>query len=359
MSGDSVCRYSNGDFFNLYYMIKDEAEQDTVTMIAYKKLYDLDKFRSKQKFFPYLINRMALLKIKQGKPDSTILKPLIDTTMTVVNYNNPPFGMNYKYFINRKEVIQNQAVIMFMMNNIHAADKLLSLLKKENALDSTVKRFISYVDLINFQTQGKLSDEEKKRYDDAKKAVLANDLNKAILYSELKEWGKTLEAREKWTNLMEDNDPRKWYLKALTWVVDAGMEDPSHRLKIKTYAMMPFKDLSSDYLDSLKSFNKKKYDLYMQQKAEYQQMKAEDSKDKNLDVDNIPYYLAYFQHCFDLDDSPKGVFKRYYFNEGLVDDETRKKYPYRREDIPKYRKLFRMLKKYDNSVRERLLKSSK
>lgn len=358
LSGDSVCRYSNGDFFNLYLMIKDEAEQDTITMLAYKKLYELDQFRHIQKFSPYVINRMALLSIKQGKPDSTILKPLIDRkSISVIDRPYTPFGADYQYIINRKEVVQNQALIMFLMDNITEADTLLSELKHQKKADATVMKFIRYVDLINFEGVNDLNDDEAKRYNEAKRAVLSNDLNKAILYSELPEWGKTEEARNRWINLLDDNDPRKWYLKGLAWVKDACKE--KNRQMLNTFAMKPFKEVAPEILDSLKDYNRKEYNLYMQRLEEYKKMKEEDMKNKNLDVDNIPYYLAYFQHCFDLDTSGKHTFLRYYFNEGLVDDETRRQFPYKREDVEKYRKLFRMLKRYDNDVSDNLTKLNK
>lgn len=56
-------------------------------------------------------------------------------------------------------------------------------------------------------------------------------------------------------------------------------------------------------------------------------------------MDSIPHYLAYFQHSFDIE--PK--YKRYYFNEGNVPDETRKIYKYKKKNIPAYRKLFKLL----------------
>ena len=242
------------------------------------------------------------------------------------------------------------------MNNIAEADTLLTSLKDQNKADATVMKFIRYVDLINFEGVSDLNDDEAQRYDDAKKAVLSNDLNKAILYSELPEWGKTEEARNKWINLLDDNDPRKWYLKGLAWVKDAGKE--TNRQVLKTFAMMPFKELAPNDLDSLRDYNRKEYNLYLQRLEEYKKMKEEDIKDRNLDVDNIPYYLAYFQHCFDLDTSDKRTFLRYYFNEGLVDDETRRQFPYKRENVEKYRKLFRMLKRFDNDISNKLLKQN-
>lgn len=353
LSHDSICRYSNGDFFNLYYTIKDSVEHDTITMIAYEKLSLLSKDFWKQKFAPYVINRMALLKIKEGKPDSTILRPLINLSTRVIDQNwRPSFVSQYTIKMNRKEVLQNQALTMFLLDNINEADTLLTWIKEQNKADATVMRFIRYVDLLNFEGMDR-TPEEEERYQAAKNSVLASNANKAILYSELPEWEKVEEARNKWIDLMDDKDPKKWYLKGIAWASSAGKEKTRSNV---TSSVLKFQSLPQEVLDSLKINDNDAYRAYIEKLNEYKQEVKEDEETKDVDVSKIPYYLAYFQHCFDIDKSENQTYKRYYFDEGLVDDDTRKLYPYKRENIPAYRKLFRMLKRYDDGVRDVWLK---
>ena len=83
-----------------------------------------------------------------------------------------------------------------------------------------------------------------------------------------------------------------------------------------------------------------KYQQYLDELDKYLAEKSKRAKEPN--VDNVPYFLAFFQHCFDLD--PK--LKKYYFNEGNVGEKVRKKYPYRKKDIERYRLKFNIIKAY-------------
>ena len=65
--------------------------------------------------------------------------------------------------------------------------------------------------------------------------------------------------------------------------------------------------------------------------------------DDDIEVEGIPFYLAYFQHCFELEP----LFKRMYFNEAHVPEDMRKIYKYKRANVPAYDKLFRLLQAYE------------
>ena len=73
--------------------------------------------------------------------------------------------------------------------------------------------------------------------------------------------------------------------------------------------------------------------------------------DDDIEIDDIPFYLAYFQHCFELEPQ----FKRMYFNEAHVPEEMRKIYKYKRAKIPAYDKLFRLLQAYDERMEQEKL----
>ena len=71
----------------------------------------------------------------------------------------------------------------------------------------------------------------------------------------------------------------------------------------------------------------------------------------DIEIEGIPFYLAYFQHCFELEP----LFKRMYFNEAHVPEEMRKIYQYKRANIPAYDKLFRLLQAYEARMEQEKL----
>ena len=77
--------------------------------------------------------------------------------------------------------------------------------------------------------------------------------------------------------------------------------------------------------------------------------------DDDIDITGIPYYLAYFQHAFELEPQ----YKRMYFNEGHVPEDLRKQFKYKKKDIPAYQKLFRLLKTYDERKQQQMIDSVK
>lgn len=127
---------------------------------------------------------------------------------------------------------------------------------------------------------------------------------------------------------MDDNNPKKWYLKGLLWSEEAGKETQGDSDGgFRELTEMEYFDMQQNHPEQLIEYNKKL--------EEYNAMKAASAGD------TVPHFLAYFQHSFDLE--PK--YKRLYFNEGNVSDETRKQHPYRRKDIPAYRRKFGLLTK--------------
>ena len=212
----------------------------------------------------------------------------------------------------------------------------------------------------------------------AKNYVLnISDENKAILYSEIPDWGNTKGGMD-YVDMMPDESAKKWYLKGILWAQIAwrelssklkltpGMEIDAER-EIREQ-LEPKEENNDDKLDigggfflltedeetDLMATDYNRYALYNQQKEKYmeehdgqlpQVVKKEKPKnaDDDIEIDNIPFYLAYFQHCFELEPQ----FKRMYFNEAHVPEDMRKIYKYKRAQIPAYDKLFRLLQAYE------------
>lgn len=221
----------------------------------------------------YIANRMALLNLREGKPNTNILAPFI-------SYYHPK--VNARQFIdetttivvNRKEIIANQAIMFFMENKLDSAMYMLNLLEKGGVMKKNVEMLKAIADFKRLH----FTNPHLPRYEKAKQLILnTSDENKAILYTEIEEWYKQDEAL-KYVNEMKDRNPKKWYLRALL------------------------------------STNKPEID----------------------EATGLPYYLAFMQHCFDLDPS----YKQFYQDEGRIDNQMRKKYPYDIAKIETYRELF-------------------
>lgn len=196
--------------------------------------------------------------------------------------------------------------------------------------------------------------QERQTYEAAKKFVLSvSDENKAILYTEIPDWGMTDEAM-KYVDKMPDNSAKKWYLKALLWVDKAGKEPRDFDESEKVDDTPGFKLLTPAEEDSLMVSDPGEYNKYMADLVAWQNQRdsikaAHPQKaDDGIDIEDIPYYLAYFQHAFELEP----LFKRIYFTEGHVSEDMRKLYKYKNKNIPAYRKLFRLLYEQDQKRKE-------
>jgi hypothetical protein len=135
--------------------------------------------------------------------------------------------------------------------------------------------------------------------------------------------------------------------------VDFG--DGFHQLTASEEEDLQYGDNYERYIDYLKHKEAymKEHDGVLpviHEKPKVQKVKA---PDEDIETDKIPYYLAYFNHAFEME--PK--YKRMYFNEGHVPEDLRKTYKYKKNDIPAYRKLFRLLYEYD--AREKAKKANK
>lgn len=198
--------------------------------------------------------------------------------------------------------------------------------------------------LITFQQgypsyiQGDITDPEKvAKIKEAERYVLSTgDANRAIIYTELHGYlNKSRKECEALIDRMPDDNPKKWYLKGIIWADEWGREP---QIDDYSAANSGFKELTEEEENELLRTDPEKAEEYYKQLDEYKKKNT----GPQLDVSKVPFYLAYFQHSFDLE--PK--FIRLYRNEGNVNDDIRKKSKYMRKDIPAYRKKFEILKAY-------------
>ena len=316
--------YSNGDYYNMFAELiarNDSLELDTLTQIAYDRIIKKGNNVSRR-LAPYVINRMAVMGIRQGMPDSTILKPLIYENSRNFQFNYrkiDPSGILDDIICNRPEVILNQAVIFYLLQDPDRAKWYVDQLMREGYKNSALDRLNSY---INFQKLYQIPENQRTPAEqDAFERALSfvensSPDNKAVLYTEFEHLNKQSIAME-YVLQMKDSNPVKWYLMGLLWAKRDGKEND---YPIEQYIA----DLSEE----------------------------DNVEDVSLNIAGYPYYMAYFQKSFDVDAS----FAKHYFNEGNVDEQMRKKpfHAYKLSRIPVYHKIFALRKVADKNEHERL-----
>ena len=323
--------FSDGDFYNLFNFVRDSAELDTLTVIAYRSNRKQPGFENLP-FSPYIANRMAVLNMRRGVPDTTVLAPFIDITKVAMPYTKMRTNSR-RVLVNRAEMVVNQAITYFMDQKLDMAGYFVEWLRAKrpdmSQLTTTLERFINFQRYFTMKIGGiDMTPEQQKLCDEAYNFVVEqNDNNKAIIYAELhSHMGKTRAEAEVWVNKMADTNPKKWYLKGILWSEEAGKEPA-------TGSGPAFNELSDMELAKLQREDPAAANRY------YDELEKHTANQLKANANNTPHFLAYFQHSFDME--PK--YLRLYANEGNVSDDTRKKYPYEKDKAGKYREKFNLI----------------
>ncbi len=299
--------FSNGDYYNMYVAMKDSAELDTLTEIVYNRLIKRGKMYDRP-LATYVTNRMALLNVRRGKPDSTILAPYIneESIPLILNYEkSDASGILLPYKQNRPEILLNQAVIFYMIGKEERAKFFVDMLAENNYNSpelNKLKNFINFKILYSIPEESRTPQQQADFLNALKYVEESGPDNKAVLYTEFEDLNMTDMA---WPHVlkMADDNPVKWYLMGLLWAKRDGYE-----------GSYPLPEV-----DSLKDVT---------------------GIDPELNVMGYPYYVAYFQKCFETNKN----FMRYYFNEGNVSEEMRKKsrHAYKINRIPIYQQIYKL-----------------
>ncbi len=376
--------FSTGDFYNLYDMLEDSLEIDTLTTIAYREIISMPDYEKENVMSPYVCNLMAIQQMKRGTPNVEILKPFIDFKRR--GKIGAGYGINVDQYVagrgnikfNRQQIVANQAACYYMEQKVDTALFLIEWLKDCKMEDEGTEQLENLINLKKLHFKGVRTAKEEADYQRAKSAVLdMSDENKAILYTEIEEWNQRDNAMQ-WINKMDDGNPRKWYLKGILAAVKLEKDKTEEPLIVtggddddaddgggdgQFYRWSPEKlaQYQADQWDdpkkakALEEYNAK----LLQYKKDHNDEEpplapaaAENSSKAATPVNvdkfkGIPQYLAYFQHAFDLDGTK--TYFRYYHAESNVTENLRKQYKYRLKNRELYREMFTLLKKRDES----------
>ena len=291
-------RFSNGDYYHLFRQIKDSAELHKLTVRAYNEMKD----RSSSKYSPfaaYIANRMACYAIERGEGNTDILAPFIDMKSGLETQRQISFDNEFKYTVNRRELVANQAVMYFKRMKLGAASHLVSKLPNTDEFRD-IKMFTDLETL--FFKQNKTTEEQKRAEAALHYAMQSSAINRAVLTFELSpELGKTYQEVEPMIDALPDDSPKKWYIKG---VIAANSPEASN----------------DDFMELAAKYGAEKAILMQENKT--------------------PSFLAYMQHCFDIDPS---YYKKYYNSDANISDEIKKKYPYDQSKAQVYREKFETL----------------
>lgn len=300
---DGKVRLSEGDYYNLFDVIEDKEDQDIITRLAYRQVTK-DYGYENMKFAMYCANRYAILCMKEGKADLNILRPFINTRSSrVQDRPNRNSDVAQK---NRREILINQILMYYMKDERDSAQSYMNFWfgkasEQSNAKVAKLRTFISFKDRFIKCVTGQMSQSETASYLTEMEEVLASHKdNRAIFYCEatpelmtLKQLGLTQSLVDSLVNAMDDDNAKKWYMKGIL-------------------------------------------------AARQEEMKPSHAGNENY----VPDYLCYFHHSFQLDPS----YKFYYFNDGQISDDMRKKYLYKKKNFAKYEAKFKNLVTIDESV---------
>jgi hypothetical protein len=295
---DGDNRFSNGDYYHLFRQITDTAELHKLTVRAYREMKDRPGFKYSP-FGAYVANRMACYAIERGQVDTQLLAPFVDLKSGLEARRQIAFDNEYRYTVNRRELVANQAVMLFRSLNLGAAAHLAAKLPDSDEFRD-IKMFTDLETL--FFKQHKTADEQQRAMRALEYAMQSSEVNRAVLLFELSpELGKTFEEVEPVVDALPDDNPKKWYLKG---VIAANGSETSG-------------------------------DNFMELAAKYGAAKA-----LSMEENMLPSFLGYMQHCFDLDGS---FYSRFYVSDANISDEIKNKYPYDPKRADEYREKFNML----------------
>ena len=373
--------FSNGDYFNLFSTITDSLELDSLTEIAYDRVIVQNGAYS-ARIAPYIINRKAVLNAKRGIFDPKVLQPLIwEVNGNIqIDFRREYGGIRY----NRPEILLNQAIVYFQQGEPEHARLLIDKLKRihfDSPNLSKLDEFLKFKDLYGLVAENRATKRQREDFRRALKFIEdSGPDNKAVLYTEFEKLNKQKTDAWEYVHLMDDSNPRKWYLMGILWSLRDGQET-DYPLPTANDATIGLDDptMTDEDEQIIREEDPARYEQYLQEKQAYQkaleerraQLHLEDADDIDVNVKGIPYYMAYFWKSFDLENKrlresgveekelwSRNVYVKHYFNEGHIQDMKRKKknHAFKMNRIPAYRKIFRLRKIDDDKQRKEFLK---
>ena len=291
--------FSNGDYYNLFNQITDSAELRKLTYRAYNE----NKARKTMKYSPfaaYLANRVACYLLEKDSVDLSVLEPFIDMKAGLEVSRPVSFESSYMYTVNFREIVANQALMYLKSRKLSEANHLANKLPDTEEFHA-LKMLIDLEALFFKQNKTQEEDEASQRALSYIRGT--SHLNDAILSIELApELELSYPSLVPLVDSLPDNLAKKWYMMGIIAANDPDIES------------------ENDYATLLQDYGT---DLGMK-----------------LQSNGMPNFLAYFQHCFDMD---RTFYSKFFTSDANVPDDIRKRYPYDETKKDLYRERFKLL----------------
>ena len=247
-----------------------------------------------------MANRVAVELLTKDSVNISVLEPFIDMSAGVEVSRPVAFESSYMYTVNFREIIANQALMYLKARKLSQAAFLANKLPDDQEFHE-LKMLIDLETL--FFKQNKTIEEEERASKALHFVMGASMLNHAILSIELApELELTYSSLESMVDSLPDNLAKKWYMKGIIAANNPNIES------------------ENDFSTLIQEFGT---ELAVK-----------------MQTNETPKFLAYFQHCFDIDPT---FYTKFYKTDANVSDEVRKKYPYDEEKKDIYREKFRYL----------------
>jgi hypothetical protein len=293
-------KFSNGDYYNLLTQIRDSAERRQLVMRIYREL----SVRQASRFSPfaaYIANCVACYALDADSTNTDILKPFVDLKSGLEVERQISFDNAYRYMVNRREIVANQAVMLFKQMKLGAAAHLADKLPNTEEYRD-IKMFTDLETL--FFKANKTPEEEQRSEQALHYAMQISKENKAVLSFELApELGYAYEQVEPLVDSLSDNSAKKWYIKAMIAANTAVASEDDFMELVNRYGV---------------------------------------DEALRMQENQTPAFLGYLQAAFDIDPT---MLRRLYASDVHVSDELRKKYPYDPKQADAYRLKLKELKK--------------
>ena len=195
-------KFNRYDYWHLFEMVKDSTELHNLYLRAYNESKE-----SSSRPWIYAAHKLALSYHEKDTFDIELLRPFVDINAKGLNVERRTLA-GHKYVINQEEVLAAQVANYYRAELNDTAYYLARMLPDKEEY----KELKSFALVRGLLFRPNKTDEQKEQLEAALAVVMSSStLNRAILEVAMK---KDAEARET-LKLMDNEDPRKWYMTAI------------------------------------------------------------------------------------------------------------------------------------------------
>lgn len=327
--------FSRGDYYHIYQACTDTAALERLTERIYRTEIKPHPGSRYNRFFGYVANRYVADLLRRGTIDKNtpkILDGFVDIdTLRFGHFDSREEGITSRepgaavrqYKVNRSPHVANLALVHFRLQNYSRSDSLAGLLPEYPKYEAIRKIALLCARFIKHPDEARPGLEF---------AWNANALSRAVLAVELRGKLDDMELKPDSINTLlwslPDDEPRKWYLLALT-NVDTPI-DPTKYLGSNAEEIKELEKRRQEMEDEagLEGFNALMLsDEYNDLEDKINQLKS--TVPEPQAKDSIPDFFAYLQRCFELDSNYYKMFylADYDFDQKIIRGQETKPKP--------------------------------